>query len=40
MNRVSIIGGSGSGKTALATNLGPDLNLPAYHLDGLNYFPE
>lgn len=40
MNRISIIGGSGTGKTTLAVNLGKQLNLPVYHLDGLNYFPE
>jgi len=38
MNKISIIGGSGTGKTTLASNLGKDLNLPVYHLDGLNYF--
>ena len=37
MNRISIIGGSGTGKTTLANNLGKQLNLPVYHIDGINY---
>lgn len=37
MNRISIIGGSGTGKTVLSDNLGKILKLPVYHLDGLNY---
>ena len=36
-NRISIIGGSGSGKSTLANNLSKELNLPAIHLDGLNF---
>ena len=40
MNRISVIGGSGTGKTTLASNLGKDLNIPVYHLDGLNYFSD
>lgn len=40
MNKISVIGGSGTGKTTLTDNLGLDLNLPIYHLDGLNYFSE
>ena len=39
MNRITIIGGSGSGKTTLATNLSLVFDLPVYHLDALNYFP-
>ena len=38
MNRICIIGGSGTGKTTLANNLGKQLNLPVYHIDGINYF--
>lgn len=38
MNKISIIGGSGTGKTTLANNLGKELNLPVYHIDGINYF--
>lgn len=38
INRVCIIGGSGSGKTTLADNLGKILELPIYHIDGINYF--
>lgn len=37
MNRICIIGGSGTGKTTLANNLGKKLNLPVYHIDGINY---
>ena len=37
MNRICIIGGSGTGKTTLANNLGEKLNLPIYHIDGINY---
>ena len=39
VNRVSVIGGSGTGKTTLATSLSLELSLPIYHLDGLNFFP-
>ena len=37
MKRICIIGGSGTGKTTLAKNLGKELNLPVYHIDGINY---
>ena len=37
INRIYIIGGSGTGKTTLANNLGNKLNLPIYHIDGINY---
>lgn len=36
--RISIIGGSGTGKTTLANKLGETLNLPVIHLDGINYY--
>lgn len=36
-NRISIVGGSGSGKSTLATLLSKELNIPAIHLDGINY---
>lgn len=39
MNKITIIGGSGTGKTTLATNLSLDLKLPVYHLDAFNYYP-
>lgn len=37
MDRVCIIGGSGTGKTTLANNLGKQLNLPVYHIDGIHH---
>ena len=40
MERICIIGGSGTGKTTLANNLGKELKLPVYHIDGLNYFKD
>lgn len=38
-NRISIIGGSGSGKSTLCDILSKELNLPAIHLDSINYKP-
>ncbi len=37
VNRNSIIGGPGTGKTTLANNLGKELNLPVYHIDGIHH---
>ncbi len=39
INRIAIIGGSGSGKTTLADILSKELNIPAIHLDAINYNP-
>lgn len=39
VKRISIIGGPGTGKSTLADNLGRELKLPVYHMDGVNYFP-
>lgn len=36
-NRISIIGGSGTGKTTLANNLGQQLKLPVCHIDGIHH---
>ena len=36
-NRISIVGGSGSGKSTLADILSKKLNLPAIHLDAINF---
>ncbi len=36
-NRISIIGGSGSGKSTLCDILSKELNLPAIHLDAINF---
>lgn len=38
-NRISIVGGSGTGKSTLADILAKDLNLPAIHLDAINFNP-
>ncbi len=38
MTKICIIGCSGTGKTTLANNLGKELKLPVYYLDGINYF--
>ncbi len=37
INKISIIGGSGTGKTTLGDNLSMKLNIPVVHLDGINY---
>ena len=35
--KISIIGGPGTGKSTLADNLGRELNIQVYHIDGINY---
>ena len=37
IDKICIIGGSGTGKTTLSNNLSQNLNLPVYHIDGINY---
>ncbi len=37
INKICIIGGSGTGKTTLSNNLGKELNLPIYHIDGIHH---
>ena len=37
MERICIIGGSGTGKTTLSNNLGKALNLPVYHIDAIHH---
>jgi len=37
IKKISIIGGPGTGKTTLANNIGKELNLPVYHLDGIHH---
>lgn len=39
MNRICIIGGSGTGKTTVSNNLGEQLGLPVYHIDGVHHLP-
>ena len=36
-NRISIVGGSGTGKSTLCDILAKKLNLPAIHLDAINF---
>lgn len=36
-SKICIIGGPGTGKSTLADNLGKELDLPIYHIDGINY---
>ena len=36
-NRISIVGGSCFGKSTLCSILSKELNLPAIHLDGINF---
>lgn len=38
INRICIVGGSGTGKTTLAKNLGKVLNLPILHIDGVHHY--
>ena len=38
-NRISIVGGSGSGKSTLCNILSKKFDLPAVHLDAINYAP-
>lgn len=40
MKRICIIGGSGTGKTTLANNLGKQLKIPIYHIDGIHYLKD
>jgi len=36
-NKISIIGGAGTGKTTLSNNLGKELKLPVYHIDAIQH---
>jgi len=40
MERICIIGGSGTGKTTLSNNLGKELKLPVYHIDGIHHLKD
>ena len=40
VKRISIIGGSGTGKTTLSNNLGEALNLPVYHIDAIHHLKD
>ena len=37
VSKISIIGGPGTGKSTLSTNLSRVLNIPNYHIDSFNY---
>ena len=37
MNRISVIGGPGTGKSTLVNNIGKELNLPIYHIDAIHH---
>ena len=37
VSKISIIGGSGTGKTTLSESLNKDLNIPVYHIDGIHH---
>ena len=37
ISKISIIGGSGTGKTTLSENLSKDLEIPVYHIDGIHH---
>ena len=37
VNKISIVGGPGTGKSTLAENLGKVLDLPVYHIDGIHH---
>ena len=36
VSKISIIGGSGTGKTTLSENLSRELKIPVYHIDGIH----
>lgn len=37
ISKIAVIGGSGTGKSTLAKNLGKILNLPVYHIDAMHH---
>lgn len=37
VQKISIIGGPGTGKTTLSNNIGKELNYPIYHIDGIHH---
>ena len=37
INKIAVIGGSGTGKSTLAKNMGKILNLPVYHIDAMHH---
>ncbi len=38
IKKITIVGGSGTGKTTLAENISKETGIETYHLDGLNYY--
>ena len=39
LNKICIIGGSGTGKTTLSNNLSKELGIPVLHIDGVHHLP-
>ena len=37
INKISVIGGPGTGKSTLANNIGKEINLPIYHIDAIHH---
>lgn len=37
IKKICIIGGAGTGKTSLSNEIGKELNLPIYHIDGIHF---
>ena len=37
IQKIAIIGGPGTGKSTLAKNLGKEMKLPVYHIDGIHH---
>ena len=37
INKIAVIGGSGTGKSTLAKNMGKIFNLPVYHIDAMHH---
>ena len=40
ISKISIIGGSGTGKTTLSESLSKELKIPVYHIDGIHHLKD